>query len=145
MLTTAKKTARPHSGHRQVDENGQVRTVTSERAKGCWIFTRLPRLATISSSCASGSIKRRRRGVKVEQLRIAAPGHRGLHLPLALFFAELLVEHVEEELLGHGVVALGFERAANLPQQQHVAHRRVAEELLLAQNFGVGKLRAGSA
>ena len=64
------------------------------------------------------------RGVEVEQLGVAAPGDGGFHLALALLFAELLVEHVEEEVLGHGVVALGFQGAANLAQQQHVARRR---------------------
>ena len=59
------------------------------------------------------------------------------------FLAELLVEHVEEEFLGNGVVALGLEGAADLAQQQDVVQRGVAEELLLAQDFGVGELGAG--
>jgi len=66
------------------------------------------------------------RRVKVEQLGIAAPGDSRLHLAQAFLFAELLIEHVEEELLGNRVVALGVERAANLAQQQHVGDGGVA-------------------
>src|SRR5208337_2517492 len=51
-----------------------------------------------------------------------------------------LVKHVEEELLGDGVIALGFEGPVNLPEQQHVGNGRVAEEFLLPQNLGIGKL-----
>ena len=116
--------------------------MTRVRARGCWSFTWRPPLAAISSSSASGITKRRRAGVEVEQLGVAAPGNRGLNLPLGFFLAELLVEHVEKEVLGHGVVALGFECAANLAQQEHVLDRGVAEQLLLAQNFGVGELLA---
>jgi len=79
-------------------------------------------------------------GVEVKELGIAAPGDGCLHLAEALLFAELLVEHVEEEVLGDGVVAFGFEGAANLAQQQDVGQSGGAEEFLLAQNFGVGEL-----
>ena len=81
--------------------------------------------------------------IEVEQLGIAAPVDGGLDLALRLLFAELLVEHVEEKLFGNGVVALGLEGAANLAQQQHVLDGSVAEQLLLAQNLGVGELLAG--
>ena len=87
-------------------------------------------------------MKRRRDGIEVEELGVAAPVDGGLQLALRLVFAELLVEHVEEELLGNGVVALGFERADDLAQQQDVLERGVAEQLLLPQDFGVGELGA---
>ena len=51
-------------------------------------------------------------GVEVEELGVAAPVDGGFELALCLFFAELLVEQVEEEVLGDGVVALGIEGAA---------------------------------
>ena len=54
----------------------------------------------------------------------------------ALLFTELLVEHVEEEVLGNGVVAFGLKGAANLAQEQDVLNGSVAEELLLTENLG---------
>ncbi len=138
----AKKTASAQSATPRSMTNGQVRTVTSERANVRCSFTRLAPGAA-SSSNGVGHHKAAARGVEVEQLRIAAPVDGGLHLALRFFFAELLVEHVEEELFGNGVVALGFKRAANLAQEQDVLERRVAEEFLLPKNFGVGELRSG--
>src|SRR5204862_536650 len=81
-------------------------------------------------------------GVVIKQFRVAAPGDGGLQLPLALFLAELFVEHIEEKVLRDGVVALGVQRPANLAEQQDVVHGGVAEQFLLAQNFRVGKLLA---
>ena len=104
--------------------NGQVRAVTSVRARGCWSLHSASSSAAISSSWRVGQDEAAAAGVEVEQLGVAAPGDGGLHLAQALLFAELLVEHVEEEVLGDGVVALGFEGAANLAQQQDVAPRR---------------------
>src|ERR1700722_19458536 len=71
------------------------------------------------------------RGVEVEELGVAAPVDGGLNLPLAFVGAELLVEHVEEELFGDSVVGFGFEGAANLTQEQDVFGGCCAEELFL--------------
>ena len=81
-------------------------------------------------------------GVEVEQLGVAAPVDGGFKLALRLLLAELLVEHVEEELFRNGVVALGLERAGDLAQQQDVFQRGLAEELFLAQNLRVRELAA---
>src|SRR6185437_14473523 len=79
----------------------------------------------------------------VKQLGISAPGDGRVQLALAFFFAELLIEQVEEEFGGYGMVALEFERAADLAEQQDVRLRGIAEKLLLPQDFGVGELLAG--
>ena len=55
-------------------------------------------------------------GVEVEELGVAAPVDGGFELTLRLFLGELLIEQVEEEVLGHCVVALGIERAGDLTQ-----------------------------
>ena len=83
------------------------------------------------------------RRIEVEELRVPPPVDRGLQLPQRLFFAELLVQHVVEELLRHDSVALRLDRAHDLSQQQHVVDSRLAEELLLAQNLRVRVLCPG--
>ena len=93
-----------------------------------------------ASSSASGKTKAPPRRVEVEDLGIAAPGHSGLNLALRLLIAELLVEHVEEEFFGHGMVALGVYGATDLAQQEDITKRRVTEKFFLAENFGVRKL-----
>jgi hypothetical protein len=81
-------------------------------------------------------------GVEVEQLGIAAPTDRRLELAQSDLFGELLVEQVMEELFGDAVVALSFDGANDLAEEQDVLESRFAEELLLAENFGVGILGA---
>ncbi len=81
-------------------------------------------------------------GVKVKELGVTTPVDGCFDLPLALLFAELLVEHVEEKVLRHGVVAFGYKSAVNLAEEQDVGHGCVAEELLLSENLGVGELSA---
>ena len=44
------------------------------------------------------------RSIEVEQLRVSSPVHRCLQLPQRLFIAELLIQHVQEELLWNRVV-----------------------------------------
>src|SRR5215469_4900968 len=80
------------------------------------------------------------RCVEVEDFGVTSPRDCRLKLPHALFLAELLVEHVEEEVFRYGVVALGFERAANLPEQQNIADRRVAEQFLLPKDLRICEL-----
>src|ERR1039458_8181298 len=63
--------------------------------------------------------------VKVEQFSVTAPGHRGFHLAQTFFVAELLIQHVEEELLRHRVIALRFEGTLDLAQQEHVGYSGV--------------------
>ena len=114
---------------------GQVRSSTSgswrERARA--IAAADLKLVTRPSPRSARSVLDLRHdeaaaaGVEVEELGIAAPVDGRLELAQRLFLAELLVEHVEEELLGHGVVALGLERARDLAQQQHILDRGVAE------------------
>jgi hypothetical protein len=96
---------------------------------------------TVSASAPSFSgWMNRRRGVEVEQLGVPAPADRGLELAQRHLFGELLVQHVVEELLGDAAVALGLDGAHDLAEQQHVVDCRLAEELLLAQDLGVGVL-----
>ncbi len=83
------------------------------------------------------------RRIEVEQLRVSTPVDRRLQLPQRLFFAELLVQHIVKELFRHTAVALGLDRAHDLPQQQHIFDRSVTKQLLLPQNLGVRVLRAG--
>src|SRR5271170_5934342 len=70
------------------------------------------------------------RGVEVEQLGITAPVDGRFQLPLRLLFAELLVEHIQKELLRNGVIALVAERTRDLSQQQDVLDGRLTENFL---------------
>src|SRR6516164_11320201 len=79
--------------------------------------------------------------VEVEDFAIAAPGHSCLYLALRFLFAELFVDHVEEEVLGNRVITLRLECATYLPKEEDVLERCIAEDFLLTQNFGVAKFR----
>ena len=76
--------------------------------------------------------------VPVKELGVAAPGDGGFELAAAFVVAELLVEHVEEEFLGNGVVGLVGERAGDLAEQQDVIDGGLAEELFLPEDLGFG-------
>ncbi len=82
-------------------------------------------------------------GVEVEEFGVAAPVDGGFELAQGLFFAELLVEHVVEELFGDSAVALGVDGADDLAQEQDVFDGGFAEELFLAEDLGVGVGSAG--
>ena len=117
------------------------------KLSGRWIMRRSPlerasRLGVVVVQLL-GLDEAAARGVEVEELGVAAPVDGGFELAQGLFFAELLVEHVVEELFGDAAVALGLDGADDLPEQQDVFDGGGAEELLLAQDLGVGVLRAG--
>ena len=105
--------------------NGHVRTVTSERAKVRWTVTHRLRQRRPLPCVRHHEATARR--IEIENLGIAAPVNRRLNLAPRLIFAELLVEHVEEEVFGNGVVAFGFQCPSNLPQEQNVSERSVAK------------------
>ena len=77
-------------------------------------------------------------GVKVEEFGVAAPADGGFELANGLFFGELLVEYVVEELLGDFAIALGLDGLDDLAQQQDAFERRFAEDFLLVEDLGVG-------
>ena len=81
-------------------------------------------------------------GIVLEEFGVAAPTDGGFKLALGFLFAEVLVEQIVEELLGGGVVLLGFESAGDLAEDGDVGEDGLAEELLLAEDFGVGELVA---
>src|SRR5579875_1499279 len=83
------------------------------------------------------------RGVEVKEFSIAAPVDGGFKLALGFIVAELLVEHVKEEVFRDGVVAFAAECAGDLAQQQHVLKSCFAEKLLLAKNLRVSEVAAG--
>jgi hypothetical protein len=81
-------------------------------------------------------------GIVLEEFGVASPTDGGIELALGLLFAEMLVEEVVEKLFGSGVVTLGFESASDLAEEGDVGEDGFAEELFLAEDFGVGELVA---
>ena len=65
---------------------------------------------------------------------------RGFELALGFILAEVLVEQVAEEFVGERSGRLGCQSAGDLAEQGDVASGGLTEELLLAENVGVGEL-----
>src|SRR3984893_10722470 len=121
--TMPPKSARPAPRMRRSVSCERVRSpVTGRMANGLSI----PEGRRIDPS-GFGQVQASAGRVVVEDLGVATPVDGRVELGLGLLLAEVLVEDVEEEIVGQGAVGLGAQRVADLAQQRHVLQRRFAE------------------
>src|SRR5271168_218337 len=77
--------------------------------------------------------------VIVENLRVAAPVHRGVELALHFILGEMLVQNVVKKLVSYGVVRLPFQNTVDLLQDRYVLQCRLPEQNFARRNVGVGE------
>src|ERR1700690_4080389 len=80
--------------------------------------------------------------VKVKNLSVPPPVHRGFKLPFDFILTEMLVENVVEEFFRNRPIVFRVKNAVDLLQDHDVLEGSLAEENLARQYVSLGKTRA---